>query len=181
MKNGCKLKLYIIIYYYCDPIVFAAAFNLSILQSIATEIQCFWYCLCHCYSQMTMFSLLSEIKQEARDILERRILAGEEQTHQVIKGVVGYVAGLGQYSIDARNVLNGVDGCFQVGTLIKWEHSSTPFKGGLINSVWEHRNRMINDLLSNQAEIPRWETAQNLLKSEYNVDMSESIEISKFV
>jgi hypothetical protein len=27
---------------------------------------------------MTMFSLLSEIKQEARDILERRILAGED-------------------------------------------------------------------------------------------------------
>jgi hypothetical protein len=40
---------------------------------------------------------------------------------------------------------------------------------------------MINDLLSNQADIVGWETAQNLLKAKYYVDLSDSIEISEFV
>jgi hypothetical protein len=65
-------------------------------------------------SQLTTTSLLSEIKQGARDIVERRVLAGEELTHQVIKGVVGHVDGLSHCLIGARNVLNGVDECSKV-------------------------------------------------------------------
>jgi hypothetical protein len=85
-------------------------------------------------------------------------LAGEELTHQVIKGVVGHVDGLGQCFIDARNVLNGVHECSQVT-----------------------RNRIINDFVSNEAEIVGCVTAKNLLKTEYNVDLSHAIELSNFV
>jgi hypothetical protein len=64
-------------------------------------------------SQSTTTSLLSETKQGARDIVERRVLAGEDLTHQVIKGVVGHVDGLRHCLIDARNVLYGADECPQ--------------------------------------------------------------------
>jgi hypothetical protein len=109
-------------------------------------------------SQLDTSSLLSKIKLGARDIVERRVLEGEELTHQVIKGVAGHVDGLGQCFIDARNVLNGVDECSQVT-----------------------RNRIINDFVSNEAEIVGWVTAKNLLKTEYDVDLSDAIELSNFV
>ena len=109
-------------------------------------------------SHVNTSSSLSVIKQVATDIVETRVLAGEELTHQVIKGVVGHVSGLGQCFIDTRNVLNGVDECPKVT-----------------------RNKMINDLLANQVEIVGWETAQHLLTSEYNVDLSDPVPISEFV
>jgi hypothetical protein len=96
MKNGYKLKLYKIIYYYCDPIVFAAAFNFSILQSIATEIQCFWYCLCFCYSQDSSRSSLSQLVARYTRygrFIRRHLFGLGPITHcQLVLGSTGCVA-----------------------------------------------------------------------------------------
>ena len=40
---------------------------------------------------------------------------------------------------------------------------------------------MINDLLSNRQEMIGWETAEDLLKFEYNVNLSDPVEIREFV
>jgi hypothetical protein len=89
---------------------------------------------------------LIETKKSAKEIVEARVIAGEELMHPAITGVFGHVAGLGQYFIDTRNVLNGVNECPKVT-----------------------RNKMINDLLSSRHEMIGWETAEDLLKFELKV------------
>ena len=59
-------------------------------------------------------SHLIETKKGAKNIVEERVLAGEELMHPTITGVFGHVAGQGQCFIDTRNLLNGVDECPKV-------------------------------------------------------------------
>ena len=75
-------------------------------------------------------SLLQSIVESANSILEDRIEQGEELIHDVIKGVVGHVDGVGQCFIDTRNVSNGVTECLKVS-----------------------RNFIINDLIKNKREL----------------------------
>ena len=103
-------------------------------------------------------SHLIETKKGAKHIVEERVLAGEELMHPTITGVFGHVAGQGQCFIDTRNLLNGVDECPKIT-----------------------RNKIINDLVSNRHEMIGWETAENLLKFEYNVNLSDPVEIREFV
>ena len=79
-----------------------------------------------------------------------RIEQGEEQIDDVIKGVVGHVDGLGQCFIDTRNVSNGVTECPKV-----------------------FRNVIINDLIKNKEQFLGWDTAMQILKSEYDLDLTK--------
>ena len=68
----------------------------------------------------------------------------------MIKGVVGHVDGVGQCFIDTRNVSNGVTECQKVS-----------------------RNFIINDLIKNKRKLFGWNTAMQLLKSEYDLDLTQ--------
>ena len=109
-------------------------------------------------STETTSSHLSETKKSALEIVEARVCAGEELMHPTITGAFGHVAGQGQCFIDTRNLLNGVDECPKIT-----------------------RNKIINDLVTNRHEMIGWETAEKLLKFEYNVNLSDPVEIREFV
>jgi hypothetical protein len=70
--------------------------------------------------------------------------------HDVIKGVAGHADGVGQCFIDTRNVSNGVTECLKVSI-----------------------NFIINDLIKNKRELFGWYTAMQLLKSEYDLDLTQ--------